>query len=214
MPIEPLLLIGSGGHARVVYDALRRGGHAGPTEVRDDDAAREGVSFDDLRVATPALPSSRVRSASVHVAVGDNRARSALARRAVRIGGKLVTAVHPHATVADNARIGFGCFLAAGCIVGPGAELGMGCIVNHGAVVDHDCKVEDWCHLAPGTVLGGGACVREGALIGAGAVILPGRVVGAWAVVGAGAVVTYDVADRVTVAGVPARVIREHAKGP
>jgi acetyltransferase-like isoleucine patch superfamily enzyme len=50
--------------------------------------------------------------------------------------------------------------------------------------------------------------VCKGASLGSGAVIMGGVTIGAGALVGAGAVVTKNVAPGVTVAGVPARLIR------
>ena len=45
--------------------------------------------------------------------------------------------------------------------------------------------------------------------IGSNATVLPGVTIGDWAVVAAGAVVTKNVAERMVVGGVPARVIRK-----
>ncbi len=51
--------------------------------------------------------------------------------------------------------------------------------------------------------------LKYGVYVGTGAIILPGVTVGEQSVIGAGAVVTKSVPSRVTVAGVPARVIKK-----
>jgi len=55
--------------------------------------------------------------------------------------------------------------------------------------------------------------VRRGASIGTGAVVLGGIEIGARATVGAGAVVTRDVPPGATVAGNPARILRNDERG-
>ncbi|MEK7533665.1 MAG: hypothetical protein AAB542_04485, partial [Patescibacteria group bacterium] len=50
---------------------------------------------------------------------------------------------------------------------------------------------------------------KRGVYVGTGAIILPGVTIGQYSVVGAGAVVTRSVPPRVTVAGVPARIIKK-----
>ena len=55
--------------------------------------------------------------------------------------------------------------------------------------------------------------VRRGASIGTGAVVLGGIEIGARAIVGAGAVVTRDVPPGATVAGNPARILKNDGRG-
>nr|WP_276569060.1 hypothetical protein [Thiocapsa imhoffii] len=51
--------------------------------------------------------------------------------------------------------------------------------------------------------------IGDGAWLGSHVVVMPGRVIGMDAVVGSNGVVTRDIADRMIVAGVPARVVKE-----
>lgn len=201
------VLIGAGGHAAVVYDALRKRSVDLEVEVRDDAPTLAGQSFFDLVVAVPALPAKGLHGVVFHVAVGANGVRAELFRRAEAVGGVLGSIVHPGALVGLGVFVGAGSFLAAGCIVGPRTTTERGCIINHGAIVDHDCRLGEWTHVAPGAVLGGGVEVGAGCLIGAAATILPGRRIGAGCIVGAGAVVTRDVAPGATVMGIPARIV-------
>lgn len=208
MPTERLVLIGGGGHAKVVLDAYRLGHLDVHIEVRDDDPAKEGESFLGLVIETPIGALDALRC-NCHVAIGDNATRRRLAEALERAGSTLQSVVHPRAIVAADASLGAGAFVAAGAAVAPDARIGRSAIVNHLAIVDHDCVVGDWCHIAPGAVLGGGVSVGAECFIGSGAVVLPGLHIGAGALIGAGAVVTRDVAAGAKVLGIPAKDMNE-----
>lgn len=203
MPTETLLLIGAGGHARVVCDTLEQIDGTMNIDIRDDNPAMHGALLLGRTVTAPVGEAAR-DAGSVHVAIGNNSHRLAWCSKLQQQGRSLHSIVHPRATVSPRARVGEGCFVAANAVVAVNAVVGPGCIVNHGAVVDHDCAIGACAHIAPNATLGGGVRVGEGVLIGAGAVVLPNLTIGEWAVVGAGAVVLHDVAPRTTVVGVPA----------
>jgi sugar O-acyltransferase (sialic acid O-acetyltransferase NeuD family) len=205
MNTERMILIGAGGHAAVVYDALCARPPVDPPELRDDAVRAPSAAFDFLPVVQPAIPFGRLDGRPCHVAIGANDVRQTLCERAEAAGARLETIRHCEATLSARARVDRGCFIAARAVVGPGATLGIGTIVNHGAIVDHDCSVGEFCHVAPGAILGGACSIGRGVLIGAGAVLLPGCHIGDGASVGAGAVVTSSVSPHSTVVGVPAR---------
>lgn len=208
-PPDAILLIGGGGHACVVADAVQRRG------------ARVVGFLDDARhpaLADPALSCPRLgaiidlpdiapscRGAGGHAATGDNRRRAAWARAIRQAGLESVTILHPAAVISPGARIGAGVFVGPGSVIGPGAIVEDGCIVNSAAVVEHHVHLGPFCHVAPRATLGGAAVVGAGALIGLGAIVLPGRRIGRDAVLGAGAVAVRDVPDGATAVGVPAR---------
>jgi len=208
MRIDHLVLLGAGGHAKVVYDAIVAAKLAARVSVRDDDSALHGVTFLDLRIEAPtgALADLPLH---VHIGIGNNANRAALLARLAGAAKRLVAVLHPAAMVSPHAQVGAGAFVAAGALIAPGASVAECAIINHCAVVDHDCTVGRHAHVAPNATLGGGVKVGEGALVGAGAVVLPGISVGTWAVVGAGAVVTRSVANGETVYGVPAKRKRD-----
>jgi sugar O-acyltransferase (sialic acid O-acetyltransferase NeuD family) len=197
-----LMIVGAGGHARVVLAAL-------PPETAVailDRADRVGADMDGVSViGDDDLLMSR--SEPAHVAIGDNARRRAIVARA---GPRAwATIVSPDALLIGEPEVGDGAFIGARAVVQASARIGRHAIVNTGAIVEHDCIVGDFAHVGPGAILCGAASIQEGALVGAGAVVIPGIVIGRDAVVGAGAVVVRSVPDGVTVVGNPARPL-EH----
>ncbi len=204
MPTRPIYVIGAGGHAKVVVDALLEAGVVGARiAVSDSNPARAGTSILGIAVRTPAVRADMV-DGYFHVAIGDPGVRKRLHQELLALGAEALTVLHPRSVKSASATLGRGVFLAAHCVVGPEAQLGDGVIVNHGAVVDHDCRVGCFSHLAPNVTLGGAVDVGERVLVGAGANVLPGLIIGSTACIGAGAVVLNDVESGSTVVGVPA----------
>lgn len=213
------MILGAGGHAKVVLDAIHLSGARPRPGARaidvvgllDSDPALRGSRLMGIPVIggdemLPDLLRAGVRHAFVAVgAVGDNSRRQSLAERLWALGFHLLTVVHPGAWVSPHADLGEGTCVLAGAIINAGARVGRNAIVNTGAVVEHDCRVADHAHIAPGARLAAGVEVGAAAHVGLGACVLQGRRVGAAAVVGAGAVVTRDVPAGATAVGVPAR---------
>lgn len=214
-PSERLLIVGGGGHGKVVADVARACGHevvgfvdSDPEKlgrVVEPGGARVVLAQEELLAVREAREELPGGATALAIAVGDNAARLQLAQRLAP--WPLPVLVHPSAVVSPSARLGDGAVVFACAVVNAEARVGTAGIVNTAAVVEHDCVVGDGAHVSPGAVLAGGVRVGVRAWIGAGAVLIPGVRVGADAVIGAGAVVLRDVPDGVTVAGVPARII-------
>lgn len=208
MSTDPLFLIGAGGHGLVVLDAVERAeGTSQGVAIFDQSESRIGQKALDL-IVQRFNPAANIRGLRFHVCVGDNVTRARLFGVLAGAGGIPVTVIHPIATIAPSAVVGFGSFIAARGIIAPDAVVGAGVIVNHGTIVDHECTVGKFSHIAPGATLAGNVLIGERVMIGAGANILPGVRIGDDAIIGAGAVVTTDVPPRTTYVGVPARQIR------
>jgi UDP-perosamine 4-acetyltransferase len=208
------IILGGGGHAKVLIDAIQAGGKVTVIGILDRDPALTGTSI----LGAPVLGSDEAIQDMTGEAdsfivgigsVGDPSTRMALFEKALKAGLKPLTVIHPNAVVSPYAKIGEGCMLYAGCIVNPDAIIGRNVIINTGAIVEHDCMIGDHVHVATGARLAGTVTVGMGAHIGAGAVIRQKGEVGDFAVVGAGAVVVKPVRPGETVVGNPARPLQK-----
>lgn len=195
-----VVVMGAGGHAKVVIGALRACGRR-VSAVYDSTPEKWGRTCAGVTVLSAAEYSYEAGS-EVILAIGDNRARQELDRR---LSAPSPVLIHPAAWVDPTARLGPGTIVCAGAVVQAEAVVGRHAIVNTGASVDHDCVLGDYVHAAPGARLAGRVSVGEGALLGVGSSFVPGVRIGAWSTIGAGAAVVDDVPGGVVARGVPAR---------
>ena len=208
---KPVIVIGGGGYARVLIEALLCCGNEilGFTEV---DTARPA----DHRLGIPMLGDDdavlsyapdAVRLVNGVGSTGDVAARRAVFEKLSAQGYHFANVTHPSAVTARNLVLGEGAQVMAGAILQPGCRVGDNAIINSGARIDHDCVIGDHAHIAPGAVLCGQVTVGAGAHVGAGSTIVQRLEIGVGSLVAAGAVIVRTVAAGTRVAGVPARVM-------
>lgn len=209
-----VLIIGAGGHAQVVADALLRAQEAGMTNARpagfiDDNPKLAGQSFLGIAVKGSLACLKEIEHDAVVVAIGDNATRARIAAHLQEAGEQLFTVRHPTAIIAPDVRISEGVMISAGVIINTGSVIGDNVILNTGCTIDHHNRIGSSVHIAPGAHLAGDVTIGEGTLIGIGATILPQRCIGARCIVGGGAVVTCHLEDDQVAVGVPARVVKK-----
>lgn len=207
----PVLVIGAGGHGRVVADALRAAGRK-VLGFLDAAADLEGRMIDGLPVLGGDAYLQIHSPGAVMLANGigstmSTAARRQLYERLVDSGFQFETVRHPTATVSPSVVLSPGVQVMAGAVLQPGVVIGEDTIINTGVLVDHDCVIGSHCHLAPGVVLSGSIRIGDDCHIGTAASVIQGVMIGAGVAIAAGATVVSDVAAGARMAGVPARVM-------
>jgi len=206
----PVIVLGGGGHARVLIEILQR------RKVRIEGISLVEPAVDELygyRVigndedVLLRYPANQVLLVNAVGSSGPAVGRKALYAKFRAIGYRFASVIHPSAVVASDCMIGEGVQVMAGAIIQPGCRLGDNVLINTKASIDHDGDVGHHVHVAVGATVAGGVKIGDGAFIGAGSTIIQNLSIGANSLVGAGAVVVRDVRANTTVIGVPAREV-------
>jgi len=202
-----VIVIGAGGHAKVVISTLIESGLK-VKGILDDDNKKLGNNVLGIPVIGK-LDLLKTRDFKVAItAIGDNEVRKRIVEKYANFC-KWTRVIHSFSYVHPTAKIGEGTVVFAGSVIQPDVIIGNHVIVNTGARIDHDCRIADYVHIAPGVKLAGAVTVDEGSFLGINSAVIPNKNIGKWAVLGAGGVVTRDVSDFSVVAGVPATYLKK-----
>jgi UDP-perosamine 4-acetyltransferase len=206
---ENVIVLGAGGHAKVVIEILQANGETVDYCVSGtrgpDTCAGVSVLEGDAH-----LPLLRQRGyCRAFVAIGSNAIRQRMAAVVRRVGFQLINAISPHAIISPSVRLGGGIAVMAGAVINAASVIDDLVIINTGATIDHDCHIATGVHIGPQCALAGNVTVGEGTFLGTGAKAIPGIQIGRRGTVGAGAVVIRNIPDGAVAVGVPARVIKQ-----
>lgn len=176
---NPLILIGAGGHAKCVADALTTQGKIITHFVDDIIPAwlsATPMSEADLHQQCASIPDCII--GFVGLSVDALSRRLALLRTYQQEGAIFTPVIHKSAIISPSARIGAGVHVLAGAIVNAGAIIEEGAVINTGAVIEHDAHIGAGCHIAPRAVVLGKATLGECCFIGSNAVVIQGASMG------------------------------------
>lgn len=205
-----LLIIGAGGHGKVVADCAEQTGRFNQIVFLDNGyPARNKHEHWDIIGTQEQLHGLIGDNDSVFVAIGNNTARQTICEDVVQAGFRLISLIHPTAVVSDYAKLAEGVLVCANATVNAFTRVGRGSIINTNANVDHDCIIGDYVHIAPGCSIAGTVSIGTGSFIGVGSAIIQNINVGENCTVGAGSTLIRSIGNAVTVVGTPAKPIKQ-----
>lgn len=208
-----LLVVGAGGHGKVVADIARDCGRW--TEIAFlDDKFPESKTVSEWSVVGRLTDAHKFkdRFPEAIVALGNNKLRLEVLNKLLEDGFGSPVLVHPDASLSRSCRLGAGTVVCAQAAIKIDTDIGLGVIVNAGATIGHDCVLGDGVHVSPGGRVSGGVNVGKCSWLGSGAIVKELVFIGKRVIVGAGTVVINNVPDQVTVVGVPGRIIKRNEK--
>lgn len=187
---KKVIIIGAGGHAKVIADTVRKSGDV-VLGFLDDNASKIGEHFFGAKILGDVSQYARYASdAHFIIAMGNNLLRKDLSEK---MNCRWYTAIHPSAILGEGTSVGEGSFIGAGVIINAATSIGKHVIINTCAVVEHDCIIEDYAHLSPHSTMCGGASAGELSYVGAGAVLTNGAKLRSGVVLEAGTVATASI---------------------
>lgn len=197
---KDVIIIGAGGHSRVIGDIIARSGDRvyGFLDDNEKDGVKVLGTVDECR---------KFADKYFIIGIGNNEIRKKIAQKYPDL--MYYTAIHPSGVISDTANIGAGTCVMANAVINASARVGEHCIINTHATVEHDNVINDYVHISPGAVLCGTVEVAPCVHIGAGAVVKNNIKIQKECTVGAGAVVVKDIEETGIYVGVPAKRVKE-----
>lgn len=198
--MKNVIIVGAGGHARVIADIVRCRGDRVLGFL--DDHTQAGTQ--DIPVLGTLKDYVNYPDACFIVGIGNAAIRRKVAQSMA--GVAWYTAIHPSAVVSGmNVSIGQGTAVMAGAVINTGATIGEHCIINTASVVEHDNAIGEFSHISVGVKLAGTVTVGADTWVGIGAVVSNNLNICGGCTIGAGAVVVRSIPEPGTYVGVPAR---------
>lgn len=209
MIVSKLLLVGGGGHCSSVLSsvlALNKYEDVGIVDYTDTPVMGVSVVGRDENLSN--LKEAGWTDAFITVgSIGNTGLRHRLYQMIKEIGFTVPSIIDPSAIVAQDVKIGEGCFVGKGAVLNSGTEIGECAIINTGAVIEHDCQIGAFSHISPGTVLCGQVRVGNDSHVGAGSVVRQQITIGNETLIGIGSVVVQNIPDQVKAFGNPCKVV-------
>lgn len=204
-----IVIVGGGGHAKVVTSIVKKLGTfeiLGYTDIQDRGPLL-GIPYlgtDEVLVRRKELYPELCAVLGIGY-LGEGDVCERLVEKLHIIGVTLPAIISPKAVINEEVEIGEGTVVMDGVVVNSGTRIGKYVIINTRASVDHDCEIADFTHIAPGATLSGGVRVGARTLVGVGSTVVQYKTLGDRCIIGAGAVVTTDCLESGVYVGIPAR---------
>lgn len=207
--MENLILVGAGGFGREVADWLARNPMPDHRVVGflDDNPNALNGKFRTLPILGPVQGHVPEPGTVYLLTLGTPASRGTIAQTLEHNGARFVTYVSPLASVSQSCELGVGCLICPYASVTTDTRIGDHSVVMGFTGVGHDVSVGRCSMVSAGVLLGGACAIGDESWIASKVCVLPGITLGHRVRVGAGSVVLRNVADDVTVFGVPAKVI-------
>lgn len=202
---KKVIIIGAGGHAKVIADIIEKSGDE-VVGFLDDNKENGATVIKNYKVIggsnnrfAMAITKENVEFV---IAIGDNQKRKKISNSP---NLKFYTAIHPSAQIGLDVRIEEGTVIMANSCINSSAKIGKHCIINTGAIIEHDNIIEDYVHISPNATLGGTVKIGESTHVGIGSIVKNNITICKNCTIGAGAVVVKNILEEGTYVGVPAR---------
>ena len=213
MNLKSILIIGGGGHSKVVIETALASCQFQKISILDDkhnnNSPIQNKVLDHLVVGQcNEIFSEEFKRMYDHafVALGDSEKRLHWLNTLKLNNYKIPTLIHPKAYISPSSKIGEGVLIAANAAIQSSVNLKDGVIVNTGATIDHDCNIDEGVHICPGVHLAGNVIIGSKSWIGLGSCVIENTVIGENVLVGAGSLVLEDLPNNVKAFGSPARL--------
>lgn len=202
---EKLIIIGAGGHGKVIADIAKLNGYK-EIYFLDDDINKHKIGEYQIIGTSKDIDKYKEKYDFI-VGIGNNKIRKKFSLKLNERKIKQPSLIHPSAVIDQTVNIGQGTVVMSNVVINADSKIGNGCIINTSSSIDHDCLISNYTHISPGVHIAGTVSIGECSWVGIGATVKNNVYIGSDCIIGAGSVVIDNLLEPGTYIGVPARRI-------
>ena len=201
-------IIGAGGHCRAVINLLKQSANLNSIKIIDiGDYSKEKEISNIEVIRCKDINDLEVKGINLFCAIGDNKKRSSLLKKARELNFKTPNLISNSAGIDDTVKISNGNFIGNLVYIGPNSNIGKDCIINTNSIIEHETTIADGCHIGPSATICGRVTISKFSFIGAGVTIIDNINIAPNSVIGAGATLINDIIiSNKTWIGLPAKL--------
>ena len=207
-----IVIIGGGGHARVIYSIIRKSktfDYLGYIDIKKDNTLPDFLGNDEFALGTLEKGQNIVIGISYVNSIYDTIRKEIIEKYVLSNMFNYPSIISENSIIEDDVKIGSGTVIVNGATANTGTVIGEFCVVNTNATIDHNCRIGRNTQIAPGAVILGDVSIGDDVFIGAGSIVLDGVNISNNIIVGAGSLVTNNLLEAGVYVGRPVRKIRK-----
>lgn len=202
---KKLIIIGAGGHGKVIADIAKLNGYQEIFFLDDDPTKKENGKY--IVVGTTDKIAKYIDSYDFFVAIGNNQIRKKISLKLKQKKIKQPVLIHPSAIIDESVVVEQGTVIMANVVVNADTKIKEGCIINTASSIDHDCLIGSYVHISPGAHVAGTVVIGDLTWIGIGVSIKNNIKICENNIIGAGSVIVKDIIEKGTYVGIPAKKV-------
>lgn len=210
--MNPIILIGGGGHCISCVDVIEETGLYEIIGILDqpDKIDSNVIGYpvigtdDDIPVLIAKCPNFLITVGQIK----SSQVRQNIFERIKNAGGQLPVIISPTAHVSKHATIEEGTIIMHQAFVNAKASIGKACIINSKALIEHEAFVGDFCHISTAACINGQVNIGANCFIGSNTVVGNNITINDNTIVAAGSQVLKSIVKQGIYIGNPLRKIR------
>ncbi|MCF8019079.1 MAG: PglB [Vallitaleaceae bacterium] len=159
-----LIILGAGGHGRVVKEAAEAMNVFDKIDFLDDNSE---MAIGKLNAISEISKEYKY----AFVAIGSNELRMEWIKRIEELGYILPVLIHPRAIVSPSASVYPGTIVTMGALVQTNVVIEKGCIVGSGTIIDHDSFIGYGTHIDSGAIVKSNCIVMSNKKVESGMIV-------------------------------------------
>ena len=196
MTLKSNIILGSGGHSRVILENLYI-------------LKKKNIKIYDLNFSSKKnnlILKNKVsdfkkiskkeisKNNDLFLAIGDNDKRKKYFDK-FKSKIKIPNLISKYSSISRYSKIGRANFLNHFCFIGPNSIIGNNNIINTKSLIEHDVKIGNHCHIGPSVKIGGASTIGDNVMCGIGSIIINKINICSNVTIGAGSVVTKNISN-------------------